>query len=61
VSFQRVKTWKASHDPDYATNKARVEHLYAIADGEVIAEEDEATTRLMGRGVAPKAQLSASR
>lgn len=38
VSFQRVKTWKASRDPDYATKKARVEHLYAIADGEVIPE-----------------------
>ena len=33
VSFQRVKTWKASKDPDYAAKKARVEHLYAIADG----------------------------
>jgi transposase len=35
VSFQRVKTWKASRDPDYAAKKARVEHLYAIADREV--------------------------
>ncbi|MFF2331834.1 MULTISPECIES: IS630 family transposase [unclassified Streptomyces] len=41
VSFQRVKTWKASHDPDYAAKKARVEHLYAIADGEVIPEDGE--------------------
>ncbi|MFE0206587.1 IS630 family transposase [Streptomyces sp. NPDC058985] len=41
VSFQRVKTWKTSRDPDYATKKARVEHLYAIADGEVIPEEGE--------------------
>ncbi|WP_018564451.1 IS630 family transposase [Streptomyces sp. PsTaAH-124] len=41
VSFQRVKTWKTSRDPDYAAKKARVEHLYAIADGEVIAEEGE--------------------
>jgi transposase len=32
VSFQRVTPWKTSHDPDYATKKARVEHLYAIAD-----------------------------
>src|SRR3954464_15670567 len=38
-SFQRVKTWKTSRDPDYAAKKARVEHLYAIADGEVIAED----------------------
>ncbi|MGH3403177.1 MAG: helix-turn-helix domain-containing protein [Streptosporangiaceae bacterium] len=35
VTFQRLKTWKASRDPDYAVKKARVEHLYAIADGEV--------------------------
>ncbi|MDX3868075.1 IS630 family transposase, partial [Streptomyces europaeiscabiei] len=41
VSFQRVKTWKTSRDPDYAAKKARVEHLYAIADGEVIAEDGE--------------------
>ncbi|MFH9043563.1 IS630 family transposase [Streptomyces sp. NPDC017966] len=41
VSFQRVKTWKTSRDPDYATEKARVEHLYAIADGEVIADDGE--------------------
>jgi transposase len=37
VSFQAVKTWKASADPDYAAKKARVEHLYAIADGEAAA------------------------
>ncbi|GAA2563635.1 hypothetical protein GCM10010295_62240 [Streptomyces intermedius] len=41
VSFQRVKTWKTSRDPDYPAKKARVEHLYAIADGEVIPEEGE--------------------
>ncbi|WP_338020706.1 IS630 family transposase [Streptomyces sp. TR1341] len=41
VSFQCVKTWKTSRDPDYAAKKARVEHLYAIADGEVMAKEDE--------------------
>ena len=35
VTFQRIKTWKASKDPHYAAKKARVEHLYAIADGEV--------------------------
>ena len=32
VSFQRLKTWKTSKDPDYAVKKARIEHLYAIAD-----------------------------
>lgn len=41
VSFQRVRTWKTSRDPDHAAKNARVEHLYAIADGEVIPEEGE--------------------
>ncbi|MFJ6604899.1 IS630 family transposase [Streptomyces lydicus] len=41
VSFQRVKSWKTSRDPDYDAKKARVEHLYALADGEVIPEEGE--------------------
>jgi len=41
VTFQRLKTWKASTDPDYVVKKARVEHLYAIADREAIAEPGE--------------------
>jgi transposase len=41
VTFQRLKTWKASRDPEYAVKKARVEHLYAIADGEVVPEAGE--------------------
>jgi transposase len=41
VSFQRVKTWKKSKDPDYEAKKARVEHLYAIADGEVTPDDGE--------------------
>ncbi|MBA8961260.1 transposase [Rhodococcus percolatus] len=41
VSDQKVKTWKASRDPDYAVKKARVEHLYAIADREVVPEPGE--------------------
>jgi len=32
VTFQRLKTWKTSKDPRYAAKKARVEHLYALAD-----------------------------
>ncbi|MBB4983830.1 hypothetical protein GGE06_004776 [Streptomyces sp. SFB5A] len=36
-----MKTWKASRAPDYAAKKARVEHPYAIADGEVMTEADE--------------------
>jgi hypothetical protein len=30
--FQRLKTWKASKDPRYAGRKARIEHLYAVAE-----------------------------
>jgi len=41
VSFQRVKTWKASKDPDYAAKKARVEHLYAIADRETVPQDGD--------------------
>ncbi|MEV8517640.1 IS630 family transposase [Dactylosporangium sp. NPDC051484] len=41
VSFQRIKTWKRSRDPEYAAKQARVEHLYAIADGEVVPEPGE--------------------
>jgi transposase len=41
VTFQRLKTWKASKDPDYAAKKARVEHLYAIADREIPPEDED--------------------
>src|SRR5262249_40643826 len=37
----RLKTWKACTDPDYAVKKARIEHLYAIADREVTPEPGE--------------------
>ena len=33
VSFQRIKTWKLSNDPDFEAKKNRVLELYAIADG----------------------------
>jgi hypothetical protein len=32
---------QASRDPDYAVKKARIEHLYAIANREVIPDEGE--------------------
>ena len=35
VTFQRLKTWKASKDPRFAAKKARIEHLYAVADREI--------------------------
>jgi len=41
VTFQRLKTWKASKDPRYAAKKARIEHLYAIADREVVPEASD--------------------
>ena len=33
VSFQTVKTWKQSNDPDFEAKKNRILHLYDIADG----------------------------
>jgi hypothetical protein len=41
VTFQRLKTWKASADPQYAAKKARIEHLYAVADRDVAAGEGD--------------------
>jgi transposase len=56
VSFPRLKTWKTSTDPDYAAKKARVEHLYAIADGEVIPDGGR-TGRGLLRGSMPIVEL----
>ena len=33
VSFQHIKTWKLSNDPDFEAKKNRILELYAIADG----------------------------
>ena len=33
VSFQRLKTWKQSHDPDFEAKKNRILHLYGLMDG----------------------------
>ncbi len=41
VSFQAVKTWKTSTDPDYETKKNRVLELYAIADGKAEPQPDD--------------------
>jgi transposase len=35
VSFQVIKTWKQSSDPDFEAKKNRVLRLYEIADGKV--------------------------
>jgi hypothetical protein len=41
VTLLRLKTWKASGDPGFAVKKAQVEHLYAIANREVVPEAGE--------------------
>jgi transposase len=41
VTFQRLKTWKNSKDPEYQGKKARVEQLYAIADREAAPQEGD--------------------
>jgi transposase len=41
VSFQRLKTWKVSNDPDFEAKKNRILELYAIADGTVAPGEHD--------------------
>ena len=41
VSFQRIKTWKVSTDPDFEAKKNRILELYAIADGTATAGEGD--------------------
>ena len=36
VSFQVIKTWKQSNDPDFEAKKNRVLELYEIADGKTV-------------------------
>ena len=43
VSFQVIKTWKKSNDPDFEAKKNRVLELYEIADGK--AEPGSGTRR----------------
>jgi transposase len=43
VSFQRLKTFKLSNDPDYEAKKNRVLELYAIADGRAVAGPGDPT------------------
>ncbi len=43
VSFQALKTFKQSNDPDFEAKKNRVLELYAIADGDVEPGEDDPT------------------
>ena len=43
VSFQVIKTFKTSNDPDYETKKNRVLELYDIADGNAVPGPDDPT------------------
>jgi transposase len=43
VSFQAVKTWKESTDPDYEAKKNRVLELYDIAEGKAKAGDGDPT------------------
>jgi transposase len=43
VSFQAVKTWKTSTDPDYEAKKNRILELYAIVDGHTEPGPDDPT------------------
>jgi hypothetical protein len=41
VTFQRLKTWKASKDPRFAEKKARIKHLHAVAGREVTPQAED--------------------
>jgi transposase len=43
VSFQVIKTWKTSTDPDFEVKKNRVLELYDIADGKAKARKGDPT------------------
>jgi transposase len=43
VSFQVIKTFKQSNDPDYETKKNRVLELYDLADGKAVPGPDDPT------------------
>jgi transposase len=43
VSFQRIKTWKVSNDPNFEAKKNRVLELYAIADETAAPGADDPT------------------
>lgn len=41
VSFQALKTFKQSNDPDFEAKKNRVLHLYDIADGKIEPDDED--------------------
>ena len=46
VSFQVIKTWKQSNDPDFEAKKNRVLELYEIADGKAKPKRGDPTVVL---------------
>ena len=46
VSFQVIKTWKQSNDPDFEAKKNRVLELYDIADGKATPGDGDPTVIL---------------
>jgi transposase len=46
VSFQVIKTWKTSTDPEFEEKKNRVLHLYDIADGKAKPKRSDPTVVL---------------
>jgi transposase len=46
VSFQVIKTFKQSNDPDFEAKKNRILELYAIADGRAVAGPGDPTVVL---------------
>jgi len=43
VSFQAIKTWKVSNDPDFEAKKNRILELYDLADGKVQPAQGDPT------------------
>jgi transposase len=43
VTFQVIKTWKSSNDPDFEEKKNRILELYAIADGKAKPDKGDPT------------------
>lgn len=41
VSFQAIKTWKVSTDPDFEAKKNRILHLYDLADSKAPKAKDD--------------------
>ena len=53
VSFQAIKTWKQSNDPDFEVKKNRVLELYDIADGKAQPQPGDPTSSSATTSSAP--------